>query len=609
MKLSDYLAQFVADELGVKKVFLVIGGVCAHIVDSLELNDKIDYIPMQHEQSAAMAVDAYSRMTKNFGVAVATSGPGATNLITGVACAHFDSTPCMFISGQVNAWETKGKHKMRQFGFQETDIVDMVRPITKYSVMVTDPQEFRYELEKAAYLAKHGRPGPVWLDIPMNVQHAEIDPEKMRRFDPNEIVTEPGLEENAIKEVIESLLKAERPAIIAGYGIQIAKGEDEFFKLADSLKVPVVSTWSAIDLMPYDYPYYVGQFGVYGSRAANFTVQNADLVLSIGSRLDTRQTGGQPQTFSRKAKKIVVDIDPGELYKPWVKADLPIEADAKEFLQHLNMAIGDINLYTKDWLTKTMSWKEKYPTVLPEYYDQKDTVNAYAFIDTLAKKLPEGATIVPDQGGNLTWTIQAFQVKKGQKLFSAFGNSPMGYALPASIGASFAKPGEDVICIDGDGGFQMNIQELQTIRHHNLPIKIFIINNNSYGIIKQFQEIYFEGRYAGSIAETGYTAPNLINVAHAYGIHTETINDNSEMKAKIERVLKFKGPILCNVIIDEDQKLSPKLTAVKSEDGQRYISKPIEDMVPLLPRDEFYANMIVEPLDEGEGGKDSKEVN
>ncbi len=611
MKLTDYVAQYLVEQ-GVKKVFLITGGACAHIVDSLGRNKDIDYVCMQHEQAAAMAADAYARVTKNIGVAVATSGPGATNLITGVCCSYFDSIPTLMITGQVNLWETKGEQKIRQLGFQETDIIDIVRPITKFAALVRNPEEIRYYLHKALFIAKSGRPGPVWLDIPMNVQHAEIDPDTLIDFSPNDVASEKlsrAIQSYDINNVISKVIEAKRPIVIAGAGIKLAQAEEKFSAFIATLNVPVVSTWSGIDILPHDHPLYVGQFGVYGNRAANFAVQNSDFLISLGSRLDTRQTGGQPKTFAREAFKIVVDIDKAELDKQWVVADIAIHADVNNFLSALNLASQSIPFpdFT-DWQSICLKWKHRYPTVLPEYYNQRGSVNSYVFIKALSEKLPSHSIIIPDQGGNLTWTIQGFQVKKGHQLFSAFGNSPMGYALPASIGAAFADPTANVICIDGDGGFQLNIQDLQTIRHYNLPIKIFILNNNSYGIIKQFQEVYFDGRYEATVKETGYTAPDFIKVAQAYGIATETISDHSEIDEKIDKIIKTCNPVLCDVKLDDAQKLVPKLVAIKTKDG-KYISKPIEDMMPLLPRQEFRENMITQPLNEEDSDEKPSEIN
>ena len=618
MKLTDYVVQYLVDER-VKEVFLLTGGACAHLVDSLGKNKDISYVCVQHEQAAAMAADSYARITKNIGVVMATSGPGATNLITGVCCSYFDSIPTLIITGQVNLWETKNwtnesvnwsRKYVRQLGFQETAIVDIVRPITKFAVLVEDPNKIKYFLDKAIYIAKSGRRGPVWLDIPMNVQHAEIDPEKLESFDPEELKPEvPSLSLNLISRVVDKIKKAKRPVIIAGAGIKLSQAELPLIQLLEALKVPTVSSWSGIDILPYEHPLYIGQIGVYGSRAANFAVQNSDLILSLGSRLDTRQTGGQPQTFAREAVKIVVDISNAELNKSWVTADIQIHADVKNFINYLNKSMGRERIPDfSGWLSTCMRWKKKYPAVLPEYYEQKGSVNPYVFMEALSEKLTKNSTITIDNGGISVWAIQGLKLKYGQRVITAFGHAPMGYALPAAIGAAFADPKTNVICIIGDGGFQLTIQELQTIRQYNLPIKIFVLNNNAYGIIKQFQEVYFDARYEATVNQTGYSAPDFNKIAHAYGITAERITNHKNIVKKLERVLQAKGPVICDIKLDEAQKLIPKLIAIKRKDG-KYISKPIEDMAPLLPRDEFRANMIIDPLPEENGEEKSKEIN
>lgn len=613
MKLTDYIAQYLIDE-GVKKVFLLTGGACAHIIDSFGKNPDIEYVCMQHEQAAAMAADAYSRITRNIGVAVATSGPGATNLITGACCSYFDSIPTLIITGQVNLWETKGNKKARQIGFQETDIINIIRPITKFAVLVKDPQMIKYYLDKAIYIAKSGRPGPVWLDIPMNVQHAEIDPKKLLKFDPEELKSEksPAISVPLLKRVVNQLKKAKRPVILAGAGIKLGRAENQLLQLMKLLKIPVVSSWSGIDILPHDHPLYIGQIGVYGSRAANFAVQNSDLLLSLGSRLDTRQTGGQPKTFAREAVKIVVDIDEPELNKEWVVADIPVHANVKDFLVKLNSAINmnpDFPNFS-DWHSICLKWKERYPAILPKYNSQKGSVNPYIFIKALSKKLPNNSTITIDNGGISVWSIQSLKLKKEQRVITAFGHAPMGYALPAAIGAAFAEPTSNIICIIGDGGLQLTIQELQTIKNYKLPIKILVLNNNSYGIIKQFQEVYFEGRYEATTKKTGYTAPDFLKIARAYGIVSERITSHAQIDKKLNKILSAKEPVICDIRLDEAQKLIPKLIAIRTPGG-KYISKPIEDMAPLLPRDEFRANMIIKPLEEADGSTNKKtsEIN
>lgn len=590
MKLSDYLAQFLVKE-NIKHVFQIIGGASVHMVHSIAARGDIEYICVQHEQAGAMAAESYSRVTKNLGCAMATSGPGMTNLITGIACAYFDSIPALYLTGQVNTNELKGNRKVRQIGFQETDIVEMVKPITKFSVQITNPEDIRYYLEKAVYIAKSGRGGPVLLDIPMNVQRAEINERKIRKFNPKEIkidVDNTKTVRLSLQKAIEALKKAERPVIIAGGAIRYADQCKLFEILVNLIKAPVVSTWSGIDVLYHNHPLYIGQIGVYGLRGANFTVQNSDYVLAIGTRLDTRITGGKPETFARKAVKIVVDTDRAELFKGrGFTPDIAICADVKEFLSQVTSEVRKNILprYT-EWLNKTKGWKNKYPVVLEEWRREKNYVNPYFFMEVLSKYLKSDAIVITDCGGNLTWTIQAFHVKKGQRLFSAMGNSPMAYSFPASIGASFALGKKEIICIIGDGGFQMNIQELQTLKYYNLPIKIFVLNSRSYAIIKQFQEENFNGNFIATQPETGYSVPDFVKVVNSYGIKASQIKTHGQLQSKIRSVLNFKGPIVCDVWVPSNAKLIPKVS----------FGNPIEDLSPLLPREEFYQNMIIPPV-------------
>lgn len=594
MKLSDYLVQYLVDHK-VKDVFIVMGGAASHIVDSLGKNTKIRYICMQHEQAAAMAADAQARLTGHPSAAVATSGPGATNLITGTCTSWFDSIPCIFLTGQVSLKETKGTSKIRQLGFQETDIVEIIKSVTKYAVMVKDPSLIKYHLDKAFYLAKNGRPGPAWLDLPLNVQHSEINPDSLRGFDPK--LEKQGSQKlrQQVKKTLELIAKASRPIILAGHGIRIANAIPEFEKLINVLGWPVVSTWSGIDILPHNHPLYIGQTGVYGARSANFAIQNSDLLLSIGSRLDTRQTGNQPQTFARAATKIAIDIDKAELTKEWVKINLPIEADAKVFLAQIAKQLPSIQKPPiSKWQQKIKDWQNKFPVILPEFYKQKDSTNPYIFIRALSKELNNDDIILVDSGATTVWTFQAFQVKKGQRLINPLGNFPMGYAIPAGIGAWFATGKKRVICIVGDGAMQMNIQELQTVSNHKIPLKIFVINNHSYGIVKQFQDLYFDSRYEGTSYKGGYSCPDFLKIAKAYGLTTYSIKSHSNISQKIASVLNSKRASLCEILIDENQKIIPKLAAVKTARG--YVSKPIEDQWPHLDRTEFLRNMIIDTI-------------
>jgi acetolactate synthase-1/2/3 large subunit len=575
-------------EQGISEVFLVTGGHLAFIVDSFHDRHDIRYICTQHEQAAAMAADAYARMTGKFGVAMTTSGPGSTNLITGIGCSWFDSIPVLLISGSVNTFETKGNLAVRQKGFQETDIVAIVKPITKYSKKVDDPTQILYELEKAVSIATGGRPGPVLLDLPIDVQRAEVNQESLTHYENNSISLELDSNSELIakaKDTISLLAKAKRPVFIAGAGIRIANAKNEFLKFIETWGIPTVPSWASLDLMVHNHPLYVEQFGVYGNRAANYTVQNADLIISVGSRLDNRMTGAKVETFARGAKKIIVDIDKSELHKA-VKADIPVLADAKDFLHILNSVEQSFNNTDfSPWQKKITDWKAKYPIITPDYNKAK-YVNPYIFVEQLCKSLPDDIVTVIDAGSNLTWAMQVFEIKGTRKIFSAYGYSPMGYAFPASIGASIAMKEQPVVCLIGDGGLQMNIQELQTMFHYKLPVKLFILNNCSYGSLTQFQDELFGSRYEASIPDKGYSFPDFVKVAEAYGLLTEKIANHDEINNKVDFVLNSPGPVVCNVMIDEDSRVLPKTI----------FGNPIEDQAPLLDRREFSENMIVAPI-------------
>lgn len=591
MKVSDYILDYLAS-LKVKHVFLLTGGAIAFVVDAFYGRKDIRYICVAHEQAGAMAADAYSRLGPGIAATMVTSGPGATNLITGICCSYFDSIPTIHISGQVNTFEQKTNSKVRQVGFQETDIVNIVKPITKFAAQLDKPENIRYLLEKATYIATSGRPGPVLIDIPQNFQRAEIDSKKLIGFiSSNSIHYKDADQEllSKIKKTIRIIKKAKRPILLVGGGIKIAKAQREIRQLTKLLQIPIVTSWSGFDLFAHNHPLLIGSIGVYGNRAANFAVQNADVLLSIGSRLDTRQTGGKPETFAREAKKIVVDIDQAELDKRrGLKPDIAIQTDAKKFIvnmiEELNSAKDQKTHDTSEWKLLCKKWRKTYITVKPEYYKEKK-VNPYVFIKTLSEELNKNAVIIPDDGGNLSWAMQAFEIKEGQRMFSAYGNSPMGYAFPASIGASLAIGKKDIICIDGDGSIQINIQELQTIAHYKIPVKVFIINNNGYGIIKQFQATWLGGRFEAT--GKGVSSPDFLKVGQAYNIASFRIKDPKEVRGKIRQVLEYKGPVLCDVIIDEYQKIIPRIE----------YGKPLEDMVPSLPKEELLQNLFIKPLD------------
>ena len=582
MNLSDYTLKFL-EKKKIKKVFLITGGAISFMVDAFSRNKKIQYISAAHEQSAAMMADSYSRLGPNFSCTMVTSGPGATNLITGIACSYFDSIPSLHICGQVNTYEQqdgdKSTKNVRQVGFQETDIVNIAKPITKYTYKVKDVSEIRYVLEKAHYIATTGRPGPVLIDIPMDLQRIKVNPKKLKPFKPK-IDKKKINYKNTILKIENLLKKSKKPVIVLGGGIKYGKSEQNLTTFLKSFKIPVVTTWSGVDLVDYNNKKYIGNIGVYGSRAANFAVQNSDLILCLGTRLDTRVTGGVPKSFARKAKKIVVDIDKYELGKKrGLKIDLKVESDIKIFFQEYRKYKKN-NTNREDWLQRCNNWKIKYPIILKEFYEEKKYVNPYVFIDKLSKTLNKKDIIIADDGGHLTWTIQSFKVKFGQKLFSAFGNSPMGYALPASIGASIAKNKKRVICIDGDGSIQINLQELHTIDKLQLPIKIFILNNDGFGIIKQFQELYLGKRYEAS--GKGVSNPNFKKVSNAFNINYNLIKNHSDLK-KLNKIISSNKPEIIEIKLRNNQKIIPKLQ----------FGNPIEDLSPLLPRSEFYKNMDI----------------
>ena len=583
MKGSDYIARFLTS-IGARHVFTVTGGACAHIVDSIAATDGLDLVCVQHEQAGAMAADCYSRFDDSIGVTVVTSGPGATNLITGIACSWFDSIPVLHISGQVNTFEQKNDLRIRQMGFQETDIVSMVSTITKFARKVDRPEELRAVLEEAVYRAHEGRGGPVLVDIPFDVQTADVDPDALPAFELPEQAAHVE-RESQYDVILERLESSERPVLLVGGGTKLADARSEFLALAEDLQVPVVSTWSGVDVVPSDHPLYRGQIGVYGARAANFVVQNCDLLISVGSRLDSRITGGKYNSFARDAFRVVVDIDEAELFKGRVEADLPMNMDAREFCIDLRKRLPARPSSSSEWLTLTKRWLEELHD-----YDRKPAavgfVDPYAFFEVLGEVAPPDAVLVTDCGANLTWTIQGFEPRSSQRVISAYGNSPMGYSMAAAMGAHFAAPERPLLCVIGDGGLQMNIQDLQTVRHYGIPLKLLILNNRGYGIIKQFQELYLEGRYVAT--GEGYSCPDFADIAGAYGLGYERLSDIADAHGLLERVLDDPGPTIVDVWLAEDQKIEPKLGW----------GKPIEDQLPLLPRDVFSRFMLVEPFED-----------
>jgi len=602
-KLSDYVFRFIADQ-GVKHVFMVPGGGAMHLNDSLGNCQDIEYVCNLHEQACAIAAEAYARVTNSLGVLLVTTGPGGTNAITGVAGAWLESTPCLIISGQVKRTDMKGELEIRQRGPQELDIISIVKSITKYAVTVTDPTSIRYHLEKALALATSGRKGPVWLDIPLDVQAASIEPDSLQGYDPKELETGeniPSILATQIEETIRFLNNAERPVLLVGNGVRSAGAQDLILKLVDKLGIPVLTTWMGIDLISDEYPLFFGKPGTVATRSANFVVQNSDCLISIGARLDFAVTGFDQTRFARLAKKIVVDIEAGELAKLNMTVDVPVCADAKTFIQE--MLSNGSSIQPRDrkaWLTRCCEWKAKYPVVLPEYWEQKNYVNVYVFSSILAEELTKDDLLIPgSSGADIDKFWISFRVKAGQRLFSTGGLGAMGFGVPASIGGCLASGRKRTITLDGDGGFQLNIQELETIARLKLPVKFFVLNNQGYASIRSSQRTHFNGHLVGCGPSSGLTFPDTLKIAAAYGIESMRISDQANLRENIQAALRMPGPVICDVMTDPDQMVAPRVSSHVRPDGSM-VSRPLEDLWPFLERSEFLSNMLIPTVGESE---------
>jgi acetolactate synthase-1/2/3 large subunit len=600
MKLSDYVAQK-AVEYGIKHVFMVTGGGAMHLNHSFGTHKELECVFNHHEQACAIGAEAYYRLTNKLPIVNVTSGPGGTNAITGVYGAWVDSIGMLVISGQVK-WETTVRSTglpLRQYGDQELDIEELVRPVTKYAVMVTDPESIKYHLEKAIYLATSGRPGPVWLDIPLNVQAAKIDPDKLVGFDAAEL-NEPwkSTDLKAVsKQILEMISKAKRPVVLAGGGVRLSGQHQAFIKLVEKLGIPVVTGWNAHDAIWNAHPNYVGRPGTIGDRSGNFVVQNSDLLLILGSRLNIRQVSYNWNSFAREAYKIWVDIDALELQKPTVKADMPILASLTDLLPALlDQPYAGATESQVSWLEWCKERQRRFPTVLPEYWDNK-RINPYCFMSALFDQLEEGQNVVTGNGSACVVSFQAANLKPGQRLWTNSGCATMGYDLPASIGIVKASGGKSVICLAGDGSIMMNLQELQTIVGENLPVKIFLLNNSGYVSIFQTHRNFFHGVEVGGGPKSGVSFPNFEKLSAGFGIPYLRSESHADMRQKIAQTLTTDGPVICELIIDENQPFAPKLGAKQHPDG-RITSPPLEDLSPFLSRDELRDNMIIDLLED-----------
>lgn len=608
IKAADYLIEELVN-MGVKEVFLLSGGANLPIVDAISRSPDMGFVCMHHEQSAAMAAESYARVTGKAGVCLVTTGPGGTNAMTGVLGAWQDSIPCLFLSGQVRSDRLEDK-PIRQLSIQGLDIVSLVKPITKYAVTIRDVSEIRFHLEKAIYLAYDGRPGPVWLDLPLDVTSQMIDPISLKGFCPvdlNEQKPDTSMISDAVKNTVEELATAKRPTILVGTGVRLSHAENEMRELLRSLQVPFVCSWNIQDLVSGSEPLYCGSPGTFGTRFANFNIQNSDLLLSIGSRLSIAQTGHNYKAFARDAKKIVVDVDRNELEKGTVVADLPVWSDAGFFIRELLACIKkDQRFPRKDifpWVDQCKLWKEKFPIVQPSSREQKEWVNSYIFIEQLSSELTADDVIVLGVGTSFTGTFQSFIAKQGQRLFHSGGAAAMGYCLPGAIGACIANGRKRTICITGDGCIQLNLQELQTIIGYNLPIKIFMYNNRGYQAIRATQTDWFEKRFAASSEEGGLSFPDMQKISKAYGFATFKFQNQDNLRERIREVLSTEGPTFCEIMMDPQQPLIPYLSYSTRKDGSRYPAS-LEDLYPLLDRKELKDNMLINLWEE----PDNKEI-
>ncbi len=597
MRVTDYIFKYLAD-YGVKHVFLVTGGGAMHLNDALKNENRIKYFCTYHEQGAAIAAEGYARAKGSLAVVNVSSGPAVTNALTGVIGQWLDSVPVLYLSGQVKYETTIGSDpnnlSLRQLGDQEINVIEMVKGVTKYAKMITEPQSIKQELDKAVNLATTGRPGPVWLDIPLNVQGALIDEKSLSSEKINN--SSLTIEDDTVSSVINEIKKAKRPIFVAGHGIRIAKAEKEFIKLVDSLKIPVLSTFNGMDLISSKSDNFIGRIGTLGSRAGNFALQNADLIVFFGTRNNIRQISYNWSSFGKNAKKIIVDIDYAELNKKTIKGDIIIQSDAKDFINKLSAKVPKSFNIDKKWKEWCLLRKNKYPIVLREYkVSNKNSVNPYFFVEELTTMMSENAIIVAGNGSACVVLFQAGIVKSGQRFIYNSGCASMGYALPASIGASLAV-NRDVICITGDGSIQMNIQELQSIKHHKLPIKIFILNNQGYNSMKLTQTTFFNKNFIGCNESSGISFPDNSKLADLYGLKYFKIDSTSKMTDVIKKILSYSGGVLCEVMLTKDYVIAPKLTSERRPDGSM-VTKPLEDLYPFLDRDEFLSNMIVKDKD------------
>ena len=620
IRLADYVANFLVEH-GVTDVFSVVGGGAMHLNDALGHNEGLHVTYNHHEQASAIAAEAYARLDNKIAALCVTTGPGGTNALTGVVGGWLDSIPMFVISGQVR-YDTTARFAfkdtgavVRAMGDQEYDIVKSVEPMTKYAVMIEEPNMIRYALEKAWHLATTGRPGPVWIDIPVNYQGGYIETDELEGYDPAEDDANlpQKVSDDVLKTVIEKIKNAKRPVLHAGYGIRLSGGYSAFREVIEKLNIPIVTYWNAVDLIEDEHPLYTGRAGNMGDRPGNWAIQNADLVLAIGTRISIRQVGYNWKTWARAAEVIMVDIDEGEMKKPTLHVDMPIWADAKDFLEGLNRVIdsdsesSDVDSKEKskvfsgeEWNATCQRWKKDYPAVLPRQWEENgETANVYAFVRYLSSKLPENSLTAVSNGACCVVGNQAYVIQKGSRMANNSAIASMGYGLPAAIGTCIGGGRRDTICLEGDGSIMMNLQELQTIITNQLPIKIFLINNNGYHSIRITQTNLFSNHTKIGIGpESGdLSFPEFKKLAEAFGFRYYSARSNEEMKNVVDEVLKLEGPVFTEIFTDTKQVWEPKSSTKRLEDGT-LVSPPLEDLAPFLPREELKDIMIIPMIEE-----------
>ena len=588
IKLSDYVIDYLVGR-GINEIFLVSGGGIMHLVDSVGRHPRMRYVCNYHEQASAIAAEACARVKNQIAVCLVTTGPGATNALSGIAGAWFDSIPVLVLSGQVRTALIADYQKLRQLGPQEVNIIPMAQTVTKYAASVRDPRTIRAELDRAFFAATADRPGPVWLELPLDIQSAMIDESQLSSPERNSAAPRnpEHLRERA-RAAVAMLQAAKRPVLILGNGLRLAACEEELSRFLEAIRIPILLTIGGMDLVAEDHPCHMGAFGPVGRRAANFALQNSDLILSIGASLSIASVGFSG--FAPKAKKIAVNIDEGDLTRENVRVDLGIHADVREFLPTVLEVLGGRLIEgSRKWMDVCADWKRRYPAVAPEAYAGAGFVNSYAFAEILSECLGEGTVVVTGNSLDACAIYQAFRVKPGQRVLLPTNYGAMGWDLPAAVGACVARDGP-VVLVTGDGSLQFNVQELQTARQNDLPLKIFVFNNDGYESIRTTQETYFEGRHVGSSRASGVGNPDFETLAAAYRLGYRRIDNPGGMKAGISEFLALDGPALCELILSPTQGRSPRVTSFRREDGTLE-SRPLEDMFPFLPREEVWENM------------------